>query len=316
MATIISQMYYVYTLTNSLTGTVFYVGKGCRCRILRHESDARNGVQSHKCNVIRKIWRDGGSVIKKKIAQFTAEPDAFVYEWCLINLIYGRDNLTNNTDGGEGTSGWHHTPESRQKLDAHLHSPAFREKQLQGARKSKNTKTYAGFISPDGTVYSPVRNLTAFCKEHRLKTTSMCDLVIGKSFQHKGWIRLDPVERTPKKQQPRPYQGTAFQSPDGIVYADIPDFIAFCHTHSLRVNLMLDVEAGVSQSCKGWTCYPPKFPVKTFRSYQFVSPDGVIYGNIPSINAFCREHGLNKGEMMRVYRGIAHSHKGWKRYEP
>src|SRR5258708_7392424 len=98
--------YYVYTLARP-DGTIFYIGKGHQDRRMdQHEIQARRGVKSHKCNVIRKIWHEGGSVIKKKVAEFIEEQDAFIYEWYLINLIYGRENLTNATDGGDGASGW------------------------------------------------------------------------------------------------------------------------------------------------------------------------------------------------------------------
>ena len=41
-----SHDFYVYTLTNSLTNTVFYVGKGRGDRLHDHERKSRKGLQS------------------------------------------------------------------------------------------------------------------------------------------------------------------------------------------------------------------------------------------------------------------------------
>jgi hypothetical protein len=95
--------FYTYLLMRP-DGTVFYVGKGKGYRIDDHERDARNGIESHKCRVIRKIWEQGGQVIKERVAFFDEEEDAYALEILLI-AFFGRENLTNSTDGGEGGSG-------------------------------------------------------------------------------------------------------------------------------------------------------------------------------------------------------------------
>jgi hypothetical protein len=95
--------YYVYVHMYP-NGAVFYVGKGTGARIDDHEREARNGMQSHKCNVIRKIWAEGGQVIKQKVAYFDTEQDAYRLEMLLIKF-FGRENLTNYTDGGERGGG-------------------------------------------------------------------------------------------------------------------------------------------------------------------------------------------------------------------
>src|SRR5258708_37431663 len=84
--------YYVYTLAKP-DGTVFYVGKGKGHRITQHEYDARKGIQSAKCDVIREIWATGGEVTKTKHGEFVKESDALSYESYLIKTY--RDTLTN-----------------------------------------------------------------------------------------------------------------------------------------------------------------------------------------------------------------------------
>jgi DNA-binding XRE family transcriptional regulator len=91
--------YYVYTLsypsTHPYAGKVFYVGKGTRSRMFEHEDEAAAGKQSRKCNVIREIWSRGEQVQKTIVYQTQVECDALIYEWVLINMVYGSGNLTN-----------------------------------------------------------------------------------------------------------------------------------------------------------------------------------------------------------------------------
>lgn len=101
--------FYVYTLSYPPElarpdGSVFYVGKGTGRRIHRHEEEARRGHDCHKCNVIRKIWRVGGQVVKAIVLETLDEQAALDHERALI-AAYGRDNLCNLTDGGEGVAG-------------------------------------------------------------------------------------------------------------------------------------------------------------------------------------------------------------------
>lgn len=62
----ISGKYYVYTLSRP-DGRPFYVGKGLNWRALEHEAEARRNhptgeTNPFKCNVIRKVLREGGSI--------------------------------------------------------------------------------------------------------------------------------------------------------------------------------------------------------------------------------------------------------------
>lgn len=98
----LSGRFYVYLLMRP-DGSVFYVGKGTRGRISDHEREARNGVQSHQCNIIRKVWAEGHEIIKQKIAFFVNEEDAYELETLLIKF-FGKGDLANISDGGEGPS--------------------------------------------------------------------------------------------------------------------------------------------------------------------------------------------------------------------
>jgi hypothetical protein len=108
-----SREYYVYALTRP-NGSPFYIGKGQGKRILQHDYEARKGHQCHKCYLIRKLWRDGQTFGRAILFRTTNEQDAFDMERQLIAVI-GRNNLTNLTDGGEGTSGMVRTKEMIEK---------------------------------------------------------------------------------------------------------------------------------------------------------------------------------------------------------
>jgi hypothetical protein len=110
--------YYVYELAypESMGGAVFYIGKGCarnagkgmRDRIDDHEKQARRPLSQTKdygrnvetCKVIQDIWAHGEEVAKRKVYETGIEQDAYIYEWALIHMVYGHDNLTNKPNAG------------------------------------------------------------------------------------------------------------------------------------------------------------------------------------------------------------------------
>jgi len=91
----------------------FYVGKGKDDRI----NDKKNNHCEYKINKIRGL---GFETIRRRIIENIEENYSFELEKKLIKLI-GRENLkegplTNETDGGEGSSGYKHTEETLEKL--------------------------------------------------------------------------------------------------------------------------------------------------------------------------------------------------------
>lgn len=73
----IAGQYYVYLLCRP-DGRPFYVGKGLNRRVLEHEAEARRAhpvgeTNPFKCNVIRKIIREGGHVLYRIDSTWPAE---------------------------------------------------------------------------------------------------------------------------------------------------------------------------------------------------------------------------------------------------
>lgn len=59
---------------------------------------------------------------------------------------------------------------------------------------------------------------------------------------------------------------------------------------------------------------PQSFYDKMQKTYLgAVSPDGIIYSPIVGLSQFCREHGLDTGQMSRLLNGMVKSCKGWTR---
>jgi hypothetical protein len=92
--------WYVYLLCDPDTEQPFYVGKGTGNRIDQHELEVDDPKASNpaKQEIIRQILAQDKKVLKKKVAEFDREHDAYVLEVELINL-YG-SQLTNIRLGG------------------------------------------------------------------------------------------------------------------------------------------------------------------------------------------------------------------------
>lgn len=95
-------MYYIYHLIDPRSGATFYVGKGKGSRVSAHEAEAKRGVESDKCNLIREIWRHGLQVERVITKRFKDEARAYAAEAEEIRRI-GLDNLTNQCRGGGGS---------------------------------------------------------------------------------------------------------------------------------------------------------------------------------------------------------------------
>ena len=102
------EAYYVYVLRDSKTGKTFYVGKGCKNRLLDHFSGASAKTADALPNPVWKRLRnllDAGhseADIGKVIAGNLSQVSAFYLETLTINFVYGYNNLENRVHGHHG----------------------------------------------------------------------------------------------------------------------------------------------------------------------------------------------------------------------
>lgn len=184
-----------------------------------------------------------------------------------------------------------------------------------------HAKTWEGFQSPAGQIYTKVYNLKKFSREHGLILSKMCQVADGERISHKGWTRYPPLERAAK---PPTYAKAGFKDPNGIIYEaeSIPNLAEFCRQHGLTRACMVRLGDGTLHSHKGWTRYPEINEERdyhgTYTGPSLMSPDGIIYTTeeIDNLTAFCSTHNLQTSSMSMVANGKQRIHKGWTRYRP
>lgn len=206
--------FYVYVNTRASDGSVFYVGKGKGDRAW----DTYGRSEWWK----RIVAKHG--FLYKIVSYFSNETCAFSFESALIGH-YGRPNLCNLTDGGDGASGYKHTDEAKRKIgdksrlkvltDATKEklrlanfgkkaSDETKEKQRQSmhslmrfADRNPNYKNVRyNFVHRDGSkiTCTPLQLAKALGKQ----TTHIHRLADGKAKSAYGWklnMAFDPMER-------------------------------------------------------------------------------------------------------------------------
>jgi hypothetical protein len=100
--------WYVYLLCDPDTERPFYAGKGTGNRIDQHEQELDNNFLGNPTKkwVIRNILTQGKQVLKKKVAEFDSEREAYMHERKLIafygsqltNMMPGSDDLREHTE--------------------------------------------------------------------------------------------------------------------------------------------------------------------------------------------------------------------------
>lgn len=111
--------FYVYQLKTN-TGVVIYIGKGSGERMFKHIQIAKSKSISRTknpklYNKISSIINDGGYIIPEILFENEDETLCLDYEIKKIKEI-GLGNLCNLTEGGEGTSGYKLSEETKRKI--------------------------------------------------------------------------------------------------------------------------------------------------------------------------------------------------------
>lgn len=112
--------FYTYILSDPRNGLPFYVGKGQGRRIEHHFREAHTTQKnSYKLQKIRKIESLGLVVIVSKVEENVSDSEAQDFEKLIIAEARAKGiELTNMTDGGDGSAGYKHRPESLAKIGA------------------------------------------------------------------------------------------------------------------------------------------------------------------------------------------------------
>jgi hypothetical protein len=117
----------IYKLIDPRDNSVKYIGrthKPLKKRLDGHLADARRGSKSHRCKWIRKLLSKGLipsiEALENVAWDKGSEREQYWIAW------YGRKNLVNGTDGGEGTLGLSVSKETRAKQSlSHAGKPTW-----------------------------------------------------------------------------------------------------------------------------------------------------------------------------------------------
>lgn len=114
-----SGRFIIYALVDPRDGAWRYIGKssfGLK-RPKEHLRDALAGEQGWKANWIRKLIRFGLTYSIEVVEELASESELSDAEMEWIAAAHRTGcNLTNRTDGGDGASGFKHSPSTRQRL--------------------------------------------------------------------------------------------------------------------------------------------------------------------------------------------------------
>jgi hypothetical protein len=156
----------------------FYVGKGKRGRVWAHISQARDhrDKNTHKCNTIRKILKDYGELELRDYVVFPhqniSNAKSRKLEVQMIALIGRHDQpdkrkkkgpLTNETDGGEGSSGY---KQSKEHINKREDSKKKNGTANSGARNGNACKFL--IVEPNGKEHIFLGGYISWVREHNV----------------------------------------------------------------------------------------------------------------------------------------------------
>jgi GIY-YIG catalytic domain-containing protein len=268
----------VYQIRCKRNGKI-YVGSAVdfRERWRAHCRDLRNGL--HHNSHLQSAWNLYGEVgFEFAVLQCVAAPQLLIAEQRWIQLTGCTDHRIGfnirlqATSAGEGigqTWAGFRDPDGlavtivnlsdfcrRNRLDfPSMHRLSKGESKLKSykgwthsnsVRQREYIKTHQGFVGPDRQPVAPIRNLSAFCRDHGLDATHMAAVAGGRIVSHRGWTHV----RGRKRLAPLVHKG--FVAPGGA-RTRITNLSAFCRACGLCVCHMHELKSGKRPSHKGWT---------------------------------------------------------------
>lgn len=238
----IPKMSGVYQILCTTNGKV-YVGSGVNLQVRwsNHQSELNRG---RHCNqILQRAWNKHGA-------------DAFVFSILEIvppeKLVEREQYWIDVTECCDRGKGYNILPKARSGIGLKM-PRAIVEKQ-----RARFSKTWEGFIDPDGNEVGPITNLSAFCREHDLSQSAMQQLGRGdpRYQSHKGWTHKNSPPRSPHKGSKPGINAIiweGFIDPAGNEVGPIDNLQAFCKQHGLEPANMRSLAYGKRQSHRGWT---------------------------------------------------------------
>jgi hypothetical protein len=149
--------FYVYQLKTD-EGEIFYIGKGSGKRMFKHVviangTSINRGKNPKLYNKISYILKSGGYIIPEIVFESYVEADCHTKEVDLIAEI-GIDNLCNLTIGGEGTSGYKLSEETRKKMSEAKKGNNFQRPPLTEEQKAKRRETLSRLLEDNGSYWT------------------------------------------------------------------------------------------------------------------------------------------------------------------
>jgi hypothetical protein len=227
-----SKKFYVYVhryASGPKQGDVFYVGKGSNRRALV----ANRHSNPHWQNVVNKY-----GFVSEIVIRFQSEACAFSFERAFIKQ-YGRENLCNLTDGGEGISGSdckkgkrHHMYDSKEYSFCHLDHGVFT-----GTRFDFYTTFGLDKGNVDALLKGKAKSCLGWQAGSELKE-------FNKYENHGAKVSIGRISGRSK------LKTHTFISPVGdIVEMNVPEFSEMIGAHKNGVYMVI---SGKSKTCRGW----------------------------------------------------------------
>lgn len=251
----------VYLIENTADGRV-YIGSTTQSFTIRwrlHKRQLRQGA--HDNRFLQRAWDKYSEIaFAFRVLEVVDNPmDVIAAEQRWIDHYRAQGICYNLAPIAGSNAGTHWSDESRQRASESA-KRRVASPEGQALLSRANAKTYPGFVAPDGTVYAPVDNLSAFCAEHGLDLAALHRVHQGKVKRHKGWTRYDGAiaasDQRLSHANAKMYPG--FIAPDGTVYRNITNLSEFCRQHGLIQPNMSAVARGVKASHRGWRRLPPE----------------------------------------------------------
>ena len=183
-------MFSVYKIKFKSSKKVYigYTSKTIAKRLSNHIKNALNGHDIKLSKAIRKYGIDNIQI--EKIYETYDKKEATDKERYFIEHYDSYKNGYNETLGGEGTIGFKHTKEFKEKKSIFFskNNPSFggiSEKQKQ---KISNTKSLNWIITTPDMEKIKITNLYNFCKKNNLHVSAMVRVASGERKHHKNFV--------------------------------------------------------------------------------------------------------------------------------